>query len=97
MLYNCDLVYLIKLIKDKQIFMLNFLRTTFTAAEQADLDQEKYMEETCRFYGKRATQFVNSYQLERQWKQNYILVNVMAEGYDIKRWLEYMMQQKSNV
>ena len=35
--------------------MLNFLRTTFTAAEQADLDQEKYIEETCRFYGKRAT------------------------------------------
>lgn len=74
--------------------MLNFLRTTFTTAEQEDIDQERYVEETQRFYGKRATQFVNSYQQERQWKQNYILVNVTAEGYDMKRFLEYLQKEK---
>lgn len=77
--------------------MLNFLRTTFTSAEQEDIDQERYVEETQRFYGKRATQFVNSYQQERQWKQNYILVNVLAEGFDIKRFLETIQKEKSNV
>ena len=41
--------------------MLNFLRTTFTAAEQEDIDQEKYIEESQRFYGKRATAFVTGY------------------------------------
>jgi len=28
-------------------------------------------------------------------KQNYILVNVVAEGYDQKRFIEFMVRQKS--
>jgi hypothetical protein len=75
--------------------MLNFLRTTFTNAEQEDLDQEKYIEESQRHYGKRACAFVTGYQQERQWKQNYILVQVAAEGYDMKRFLEYIQAEKS--
>ena len=76
--------------------MLNFLRTTFTNTEKEDIDQEKYVAETQRFYGSRATQFVNSYQNERHWKQNYILVNVIAEGYDMKLFLEAIQKEKGD-
>jgi hypothetical protein len=41
--------------------MLNFLRTTFTTTEKEDIEQEKYVNETQRFYGSRSTQFVNNY------------------------------------
>lgn len=75
--------------------MLNFLRTTLSTTTQQDIDHERYVEETQRFYGKRATQFVNSYQNERAWKQNYIAVNVTAEGYDMKRFLECLQKEKS--
>ncbi len=74
--------------------MLNFLRTTFTNTEKEDIEQEKYVHETQRFYGSKSTQFVNNYQNERAWKQNYILVNVIAEGYDIKRFLEAITKEK---
>ena len=36
-----------------------------------------------------------NYQLDRQFKQNYILVNVIAEGYDQKRFVEFMVKKKS--
>jgi len=29
------------------------------------------------------------------YKQNYILVNIIAEGYDQKRFIEYMVKQKN--
>jgi hypothetical protein len=35
--------------------MIDFLRTTFTTAEKEDLEQERYIEETQLFHGKRAT------------------------------------------
>jgi len=33
--------------------------------------------------------------VDRLWKQNYILVNVIAEGYDQKRFLEAIVKVKS--
>ena len=77
--------------------MLDFLRTTFTTAEQQDLDQEKYVEETMKFHGTKATKYNANYQNERQWKSTYILVNVVSEGYDIKRFLEKLVATKSKV
>lgn len=77
--------------------MLDFLRTTFTTAEQQDLDQEKYVEETMKFHGAKATKYNANYQNERQWKSTYILVNVVSEGYDIKRFLEKLVSAKSKV
>ena len=44
--------------------------------------------------GANATRMVNMYQNERQWKSNYILVEVIAQGYDIKRFLEAMTSEK---
>jgi len=38
---------------------------------------------------------MQQYQLERLWKQNYLLVNVISEGYDQKRFLEFMVKQKN--
>ena len=38
-----------------------------------------------------------NYQNERQWKSTYILVNVVSEGYDIKRFLEKLVATKSKV
>jgi len=35
-----------------------------------------------------------SYVNERQWKSNFILVNVIAEGYDLKRFLEVLVREK---
>lgn len=35
--------------------MLDFLRTTLSSTTQQDIDHERYVEETQRFYGKRAT------------------------------------------
>lgn len=77
--------------------MIDFLRTTFTTAEKEDLEQEKYIEETQLFHGKRATQFVTSYQAERQWKQNYVLVNIVAEGHDMRKFLEALQKEKSKI
>lgn len=74
--------------------MFNFLKTTFTDANQADLDMEKFVKESCDYHGKRATAHNVSYVAERQWKSNYILVNVIAEGYDIKRFLEVLVKEK---
>lgn len=42
--------------------MLDFLRTTFTSAEKEDISQEKYIAESQRVYGKKATAFVIAYQ-----------------------------------
>lgn len=33
--------------------------------------------------------------MERLWKQNYLLVNIISEGYDQKRFLEFMVKTKS--
>lgn len=77
--------------------MFDFLRTTFTSTEQKDIDQEKFVEETMKFHGQKATKFNANYQNERQWKANYILVNVVAEGYDIKRFLERLVEAKSKI
>jgi hypothetical protein len=58
------------------------LRTTFTDADLADITQEKFVEQSIAWHGKRAVIENQNYQIDRLWKQNYILVNVIAEGYD---------------
>lgn len=35
---------------------------------------------------------MQNYQIERMWKQNYILVNVIAEGYDQKRFIDFLIK-----
>ena len=50
---------------------------------------------TVAWHGRRAVLENQNYQLDRQFKQNYILVNVIAEGYDQKRFIEFMVKQKS--
>ena len=50
---------------------------------------------TVAWHGKRAVLENQNYQLDRQFKQNYILVNVIAEGYDQKRFVEFMVKKKS--
>jgi len=74
--------------------MLNFLKTTFTDLETEDIANRKFVKESQAWHGGRATAFVQNYQIERLWKQNYILVNVIAEGYDQKRFLEAMIKVK---
>ena len=56
---------------------------------------ERYVQKSQNWHGARATAFVQNYQLDRFWKQNYILVNVIAEGYDQKRFSEALMKAKS--
>lgn len=75
--------------------MMNFLRTALTNVEQEQLDEERYVASTQRWHGSRATQQVNTYQNDRHWKSNFIVVNVVAEGYDIKRFLEALVKEKS--
>ena len=75
--------------------MMNFLRTALTNVEQEQLDEERYVASTQRWHGSRSTQQVNAYQNDRHWKSNYILVNVISEGYDIKRFLEALVKEKS--
>ena len=53
------------------------------------------MQDSVAFHGRRATAQIQQYQLERLWKQNYLLVNVISEGYDQKRFLEFMIKEKS--
>ena len=62
--------------------MLNYLRTTFTDTEPEDITQERYVEQSVTWHGRRAVVENQNYQIDRLWKQNYILVNVIAEGYD---------------
>ena len=75
--------------------MLNALRVVFTDTNKDDIAQEKYISDSLAFHGRRATSQIHTYQVERLWKQNYILVNVVAEGYDQKRFLEHMVKAKS--
>ena len=70
----------------------NFLRTTFTDADQDDIAQEKFIQESIQWHGKRSTIAMQNYQIERMWKQNYILVNVIAEGYDQKRFIDFLVK-----
>ena len=75
--------------------MYNYFRTTFGGADRDDITQERYIADSTAWHGKRATVGIQNYQIERLWKQNYILVNVIAEGYDQKRFLEHMVKAKS--
>lgn len=77
--------------------MLNYLRTTFTDTTAEDITQERYVEQSVTWHGRRATIENQNYQIDRLWKQNYILVNVIAEGYDQKRFIEYMVKVKSKL
>lgn len=63
--------------------------------EAAQINQELYIADSQRSMGARATRLVNNYQNERQWKSNFILVEVVSQGYDIKRFLEAMISDKS--
>lgn len=72
--------------------MLKYLKSTFKD-EQAT--QQEYVMATVAWHGRRAVLENQNYQLDRQFKQNYILVNVIAEGYDQKRFIEFMVKQKS--
>jgi len=75
--------------------MLSYLRTTFTDTDADDISQEEYVERSITYHGKRAVVENQNYQIDRLWKQNYILVNVIAEGYDQKRFYEHLVKQKS--
>ena len=68
--------------------MYNYFRTTFAGVDREDITQEKFIDDSTTWHGKRATMNIQNYQIERLWKQNYLLVNVIAEGYDQKRLLE---------
>ena len=72
--------------------MLNYLRTTFTDTDREDITQEKYVEQSVTWHGKRAVVENQNYQIDRLWKQNYLLVNIIAEGYDQKRFLEFLVR-----
>ena len=61
---------------------MNYLRLTFTDTDKDDIAQEKYVTESVAYHGRRATAQMQQYQVDRLWKQNYLLVNVVAEGYD---------------
>ncbi len=77
--------------------MLKYFKKTFTDATDQELQLQQYMEESQTFHGRRATAAGIAYTNERQWKSNYILVNVIAEGYDIKRFLETLVREKGTV
>ncbi len=74
--------------------MMHFFKKTFTDATDAELELDKYIEESQAYHGRKATAANHTYVNERQWKSNYILVNVIAEGYDIKRFLEVLVREK---
>ena len=57
--------------------------------------QDEYVDRTIAWHGRRAVLENQNYQTDRSFKQNYILVNVIAEGYDQKRFIEFMVSQKS--
>jgi hypothetical protein len=41
--------------------MYNLFRTQVLGTQQDDIDQERYVHETQRYHGARATRFVNAY------------------------------------
>ena len=55
------------------------------------------MDKSVAWHGRRAVVENQNYQIDRLWKQNYILVNVIAEGYDQKRFIEFMVKVKSKL
>ena len=75
--------------------MQDYLRRALSGMDREDITQERFIADSTAWHGKRATVNIQNYQIERLWKQNYILVNVIAEGYDQKRFLEQMVKAKS--
>lgn len=45
---------------------------------QKGIDKNNFIEETMKHHGQKATKFNATYQNERKWKSNYIIVNVVA-------------------
>lgn len=76
--------------------MLDWFKTNVGDQSKEDVALEKYVEESKVYHGRRATAHSLTYQNERQWKSNYILVNVVSEGYDIKRFLEVLVKEKGS-
>lgn len=74
---------------------MNYLKAAVSGMDREDITQERFIADSTAWHGKRATVNIQNYQIERLWKQNYILVNVIAEGYDQKRFLEQMVKAKS--
>ena len=72
--------------------MISYLRSTFTDTDEMDINQEKFVESSVAWHGKRAVLENQQYQVDRMWKQNYILVNIIADGYDQKRFIEHMVK-----
>ena len=48
--------------------MLNYLRTTFTDTDKEDITQEKFIEQSVTWHGKRAVVENQNYQIDRLWK-----------------------------
>ena len=48
--------------------MLNYLRTTFTDTDADDIAQEKFVEDSMVYHGKRAVIENQNYQVDRLWK-----------------------------
>lgn len=76
--------------------MMNFIKQSLSDADEDQLAMERYIQKSQNWHGARATAFVQNYQLDRFWKQNYILVNVIAEGYDQKRFSEALVKAKNS-
>ena len=72
--------------------MKKYLTSLF---EEEKSTQDEYVNRTIAWHGRRAVVENTNYVTDRSFKQNYILVNIIAEGYDQKRFIEFMVKQKS--
>jgi hypothetical protein len=68
--------------------MYNLFRTQILGTPQGDIEEEDLIEKHSRMCGGRATYSIQQYQQERLWKSQFILIEIVAAGHDIKRFLE---------
>lgn len=74
--------------------MFDYLRTTFTDTTPSQIRAENNIKNMQRVLGGNATIFSQNYLMDRLYKQDYIKINVIAEGYDIRRLYKLMQTEK---
>lgn len=62
--------------------MLDYIKSAFGEETKEELLQNEFVEESKKYHGARAYSFVESYILDREFKNMFIQEHIVAQGFD---------------
>ena len=77
--------------------MLNYIKSAFGDESKEQILQNEYIDEAKKFHGARAYAFVESYSLDREYKNLYIQEHITAQGFEQDDFLAFLAQEKGNL